>query len=106
MGAVCDGDPDGIKSVLQSLPRLEIFNDRRREGTAPGKKRKQSSLQQNSNSKRICKPPVALSVGGRNFEGKRAVFQEDDSADDRPQKSMRVMESKLRRHGVEDTRRK
>merc|ERR1712060_363636 len=32
--------------------------------------------------------------------------QEDDSADDRPQKSMRVRESKLRRHGVEDTHRK
>lgn len=67
-----------MEAIVGSLPRLEIVNNKRQAGAAQGKRRHKHAQQEQKPA-----APVPISVNGRDFQGRRAVFA-DDSADEEP----------------------
>merc|ERR1712039_925097 len=69
---------------------------RRREGVAEGKKRGLGAGLEKA------KPPAPISIGGRSFQGKRAVFGDDDSGENQEavgaQASQSSKSKKMRSH--------
>lgn len=94
--AECAADAEGtLKALVESLPKLEIFNDRRQAGGAQKKKKRsrpplehalRSGAGQEGQADKKDTPAKApsLSIHGRAFNGTRLTFADSDDDQPRP----------------------